>query len=92
MNLLFWGLTVSMVGKVLLAVGVLKAHAQIVHEHRIDDKVLETFRFEKWITILGLIFILLGYSMEIYFYEVDTPLFSCSGDECMEAAALLLSQ
>jgi len=92
MNLLFWGLTVSMVGKVLLVVGVLKAHGQIAHEHRIDAKVLRTFHTEKIITIVGLICILIGYGMEVYFYKFDTPLFTCEGAECQEAAAIILSQ
>ena len=91
MNLLFWGLTVSMIGKVLLAVGVLVAHSQIAHEHRIDAKVLKTFRTEMWITLAGLALILLGYGMEIYFYNYDTPLFTCDGSECQEAAAAILS-
>lgn len=92
MNLLFWALTVSMIGKVLLVVGILKAHGQIAHEHRIDEKVLRVFHVEKIITIAGLILILLGYAMEVYFYEFDTPLFSCVGTQCQEAAATMLSQ
>ena len=93
MNLLFWGLTVSMLGKVLLAVGVLKAHSQIAHEHRIDAKVLRTFRLEMWITLAGLAFILGGYAMEVYFYGFETPLFSCDTETgCQEAAAAILSR
>ncbi len=38
MNLLFWGLTFGMLGKVLLAVAVLKAHSQIAHEHKMMQK------------------------------------------------------
>jgi len=48
MNLLFWGLTTGVIGKVLLVVGILKAHGQITHEHRIDAKVLRTFHTEKY--------------------------------------------
>jgi hypothetical protein len=94
MNLLFWGLTISMLGKVLLAIGVLKAHSQIAHEHRIDAKVLRTFRTEMWITIAGLIFILAGYGMEVVFYGFETPFFTCSlHNNCEEeAAALILSR
>ncbi len=93
MNLLFWGLTVSMLGKVLLAIGVLMAHSQIAHEHRIDAKVLRTFRTEMWITLAGLVLIIAGYFMEIYFYHYETPLFTCSTQqECLESAAVILSQ
>jgi hypothetical protein len=92
MNLLFWGLTVGLAGKILLVVGVLMAHGKIAHEHRIDKAVLKSFHTEKIITILGLIFIILGYCMEVYFYSVDTPLFTCIGQQCEEAAAAILSQ
>ncbi len=89
MNLLFWGLTTGVIGKVLLVVGILKAHGQITHEHRIDAKVLRTFHTEKILTLLGLFLIVLGYAMEIYFYGF-TPLLTCVGSEC--AAAAILSQ
>ncbi len=82
MNILFWGLTVSMFGKVLLAIGVLLAHSKIVHEHKIDMKVLKGFRQEFLITVLGLVLIVLGYFMELYFYGF-TPFLTCSGEECM---------
>lgn len=91
MNLLFWGLTVSMIGKVMLAVGVLIAHTQLAHERRIDKLVLKSFRLEHSMTIAGLILIIAGYFMEVYFYQVDTPLFSCTGSECVDAAAAILS-
>jgi len=91
MNLLFWGLTTSVVGKVLLGVGILKAHGQITHEHRIDAKVLHTFHTEKILTILGLFLMVLGYALEIYFYGF-TPLLTCIGDECVAAASAILSQ
>ena len=85
MSLLFWGLTIGTTGKVLLAIGVLRAHSEIAHEHRIDDKVIRSFKVERWLTIFGLFLIVVGYGMEIYFYGY-TPMLTCSSDEC--AAAL----
>lgn len=84
MNLLFWGLTISVVGKVLLALGVLRAHGEIAHEHKIDAKVLASFRTERWMTIGGLFLIVVGYAMEIYFYGF-TPLLTCEGQACAGA-------
>ena len=84
MNILFWGLTIGTVGKVLLAVGVIIAHSGIVKERRIDNAVLRSFKIEHTITILGLIMIVLGYFMEIYFYGF-TPFLTCSGAECSAA-------
>ncbi len=90
MNLLFWGLTISIIGKVLLAVGILKAHGEITHEHRIDAKVLKSFRLERWLTLIGLFLMVLGYAMEIYFYGF-TPLLTCTGSECAGAVGAELS-
>lgn len=92
MNLLFWGLTVSVIGKVMLAVGVLWAHSELAHEHRIDLRVLKSFRVERWITITGLLLIVLGYFMEIYFYNFATSMLTCFGEACALEAATYLSQ
>ena len=92
MNLLFWGLTVSLIGKVLLAAGVLIAHTEIAHEMRIDSEVLKSFKLERWLTLVGIVLIIFGYLMEIYFYGFDTVLLTCSNEECANAAAAILSQ
>ena len=60
MNLLFWGLTISVIGKVLLVIGLLMAHSEISHEHKIDKKVLKTFKTERVLTLLGIFLIVLG--------------------------------
>lgn len=86
MNLLFWGLTIGVVGKVLLAAGVLMAHSELAHERRIDQEVLKTFRLELWLTLFGLLLIVIGYGLEVYFYGF-TPLLTCTADEC--GAALI---
>jgi len=91
MNLLFWALTVGVIGKVMLAVGVLIAHSQLAHERKVDKLVLKSFRLEHSLTIAGIILIVSGYLMEIFFYEFDTPLFSCTGQDCAEAAAAILA-
>ncbi len=90
MNLLFWGLTISVVGKVMLAMGVLMAHTEIAHEHKIDAKVLQSFRTERWLTIIGILLIVIGYAMEIYFYDFFTPFLTCDGADCMAAASAAL--
>lgn len=90
MNLLFWGLTISVIGKVLLAVGVLLAHSEIAHEHRIDKKVLKSFVLERWLTIFGLALIVFGYALEIYFYGL-TSFLTCEGFECSAAVSAAFS-
>lgn len=89
MATLFWGITISMAGKVLLAVGVLKAHSQIAHEHRIDKKVLQTFKLERVLTITGLLLIVFGYLLEMYFYGF-LPFAPCNGPECFASVITAL--
>lgn len=91
MNLLFWGLTIGLSGKILLVVGVLLAHNQIAHEQKIDNLVLRSFRKEKVLTILGLLLIIVGYLMEVYFYGFAQML-TCSGAECAANLGTLISQ
>lgn len=86
MNLLFWGLTVGVIGKVVLGIAVLRVHSGIMHEHKIDGVVIKAIKKEKWVTILGLALIVFGYGMELIFYGFTTPLLTCDGAEC---AALL---
>jgi hypothetical protein len=92
MNLLFWGLTVSLLGKVMLAGGVLIAHTELAHEGRIDKLVLKSFRLERVLTVTGLLLIIGGYMLEVYFYGFDTTLLTCNGAECALEASLFLSQ
>lgn len=83
MNFLFWGLTISVIGKLLLAAGVLIAHTELAHEKQVDSLVLKGFKIERVLTIIGIILILAGYLMELYFYGFDLSLLTCFGDECM---------
>lgn len=77
-----------MIGKVLVAVGVIIAHLEIAHERKIDLEVLKSFRLELILTFIGLFMIVAGYFMEIYFYGY-TPLLTCDTDQC--GAALINS-
>jgi hypothetical protein len=92
MNLLFWGLTISTIGKVMLASGVLIAHSELAHEKRVDSLVIKSFKVEKVLTITGLLLIVGGYFMEIYFYGFTTSLLTCVGEECGVTAAAILAQ
>lgn len=91
MNLLFWGLTVGVVGKVMVAVAILKVHHIMAMERRIDAKVIRSFDFEKSLTYLGILFIVTGYLMELYFYGL-TPMLTCHGADCILPASTILSQ
>jgi len=74
-----------MIGKVMVAAGVLIAHSELAHEKRVDSLVLRSFRTELILTVTGLVLIVGGYFMEISFYGVDTSLLTCTGTDCAAA-------
>jgi len=85
MSLLFWGLTLGVIGKVLLGVAVMMVHWRIIKEHKIDKAVLTEMRKERNIAFLGIILILIGYILELVFYGY-TPFGDCgfvSSEECL---------
>ncbi len=63
--MLFWGLTLSFVGKALLAAAVVLVHNKITKEKRIDGIVLMEMRHERTVAIIGLVCITVGYALEI---------------------------
>jgi hypothetical protein len=90
MNILFWGLTLGMIGKVLIAAGVIIAHTEIAHERKIDSLVLKSFKLELALTAVGIVMIFVGYFMEIYFFGF-TPLLTCDTGECAAAISAAFS-
>lgn len=88
MNLLFWALTTGMLGKVILGVAVIRVHMGILHEHKIDGTVLAAIKRERWVTVVGIFLIIVGYAFEMVFYGY-TPLLTCSLSECGAAAGAI---
>lgn len=82
MNLLLWGITLGTVGKLILGIAVLRVHIHILHEHKIDNVVLKSLKREQIVTIVGLLLIVFGYLLEIFFYYGSTEFLSCVGEEC----------
>ena len=86
MNILFWGITLGVVGKVLVVLAVLHMHHSLIREHKIDKKVILSYRQERFLTFIGLILIISGYLLEVWFYS-PTSLFVCEPGSC-EAAII----
>ncbi len=84
MNLLLLGITLGTIGKVILGVAVLLVHIRILQEQSIDWIVLRAIKREHFVTIVGLIFIVAGYILEVMFYY-NIDLLSCTGTECSAA-------
>lgn len=64
-DLLFLSLTFSYAGKALLGITVINVHAHIIKEHRIDRDVLTYMKKERVLGITGVIFLTIGYVLEL---------------------------
>jgi rRNA processing protein Gar1 len=59
------GLTISMIGKVMVAYTAIKVHFRVWKEHSIDERVFTEMKKEQWIGIFGIILIIIGYIFEV---------------------------
>jgi len=92
MNLLFVGMTLGVIGKCLLGLGVVWVHIKMANERSIDDLVVRSFRTELYVTMLGLVLIVVGYTMEVMFLGGFSFLTTCTGENCAASLGSLLSQ
>lgn len=60
-DLFFIGLTLETFGKVMVVLAVLHMHRTMVVEHKIDTRVILTYKQERKLTWLGLLLIVSGY-------------------------------
>jgi hypothetical protein len=66
MDLLFWGMTLSIAGEILIGIAVFNVHRHISKEHRIDGDVLSAIRREKRIVLAAIALLIIGYLVQIY--------------------------
>lgn len=92
MNILFWGITLGTLGKVLAIVGVLFAHMKLAEERKVDKAVVHSLHTEKILTLVGLLLIVIGYACEVFFYGFTTTFLSCEGVECTGAVSNAFSE
>lgn len=62
----FLALTFDVLGKILLGITVLLVHRRVIREHRIDRPVLLEMKREQFLGLLGIIFIVIAYFLELY--------------------------
>lgn len=72
MGSLYLALTLGTIGKLILGIAVLRVHAYIIKEHKIDGVVLRAMKRERYITALGILLIVVGYVLEMLFYGSTT--------------------
>jgi hypothetical protein len=92
MDLLFIGMTLSLIGKGLLALGVVWVHVTMANERRIDDLVVRSFRTELYVTLLGFALILAGYILEVTALGGFTTMTTCVGANCAATVIQALTQ
>jgi hypothetical protein len=61
----FIGFTLDFVGKLLLAVAVLRVHHRFIHHKKLDSFVAEEIKKERTIEFIGLACIVLGYLAQV---------------------------
>lgn len=91
MNLLFWGLTLAVIGKMMLAYGVILVHVKMAKERRIDAAVIHSFHTEMIISIIGILLIVAGYFLEVAFLGGFQFLIQCTGESCAASLGALLN-
>ena len=65
MDTLFLGRTCTLIGEVLIAVMVLWVHHKVEKDKKIAKGVIRTLRQEWFIALLGVMFLFIGYILEI---------------------------
>ncbi|MAZ56457.1 hypothetical protein CL653_01565 [bacterium] len=73
--ILLWGMTLSLLGKLVLALSILLAHGKISHTHEIDEEVLHTFKLEKVMGLVGILLLVVGYIFEVHSFGGFSALF-----------------
>ena len=59
--------TLDLIGKILIGVAVIKVHGKLGYEKKIDKKVLKSIKKEKWWTYIGILFMIVGWSLHILY-------------------------
>ncbi|PIP68720.1 hypothetical protein COW91_03220 [Candidatus Nomurabacteria bacterium CG22_combo_CG10-13_8_21_14_all_32_8] len=59
------GLTLNTLGTILIAYTVLRVHARVSKDRKIDTKVISEMQKERMLGILGIILIIIGYIIQL---------------------------
>lgn len=59
------GFVIHTLGELLVAFTVLRVHGQVVHDRKVDKRVLNQMKLEQWLGMTGLLFIIAGFIIEI---------------------------
>ena len=68
MDILFWGLTIGIIGKLLIGISVINVHWHVIKERHIDKDVIWAMKRERWVALIGVLLMVVGYVLELVFY------------------------
>ena len=63
----FIATTLELIGTLLVAYAALRVHHRFLREHKVDEKVFKVMRREQRLGILGAVFIVSGYFLQVLF-------------------------
>lgn len=59
------GLTLELVGTILIAFMALKVHHHVLKEHKIDEDVFKEMRYEQVLGVLGIGLLIIGFLIQL---------------------------
>lgn len=59
------GRTFDVIGKLLIAFTAIMVHHRFLREHKVDNEVFKIMKREQGLAVLGVVFLVLGYILEI---------------------------
>jgi len=65
LDVAFIGLTLDVIGKILVAYTALRVHHRFWREHKIDEKVFMAMHREQVVGVVGIVFMVAGYILQI---------------------------
>ncbi len=76
MTILITGMTIGLIGKVMLGIAVIRVHMHIATERKVDGDVIRAIEREKYITALAILLMIVGYFMEVFYFVDFSPFLS----------------
>jgi len=66
LTILIIGITLDVIGTILIAYTVLRVHTRAREERAIDSRVINEMKRERARTIVGIVFIIIGYVFQMF--------------------------
>jgi uncharacterized membrane protein YidH (DUF202 family) len=65
MGIEIWGLTLQTIGELIIGLSIVRVHVRIMQEHKLDKKVYRSIKREKFWAIIGIVLIIIGYTLKV---------------------------